>query len=243
MTAGKALEGRLCLVTGATRGIGRAAAIEAARRGAHVIAVGRTAGALEELDDEIQELGVAATLVQFDLTEHDSIDRLGASIFERWGRLDALIGAAGVLGDITPLAHMEPKIWNEAIAINLTANWRLLRSVDPLLRRSDAGRAAFVTALSARECRAYWGAHSITKVALETLVKTYAAETTTTAIRVNLFNPGSVDTKLRQKAMPGENKSDLARPETVAPALVDLVLPACSRSGAIYDFVEGDFIQ
>ncbi|HYJ35402.1 MAG TPA: SDR family NAD(P)-dependent oxidoreductase, partial [Rhizomicrobium sp.] len=197
-----ALSGRIALVTGASRGIGRAAAIALASAGAHVILVARTVGGLEEADDEIQKLGGTATLVPMNLRDGEAIDRLGASIFERWGKLDAFLGNAGVLGQLTPLAHLEPKTFQEVMEVNVTANWRLIRSLDPLLRLSDAGRVLFVTSGAARKHTAFWGAYAVSKAALESLALTYAAECEGSKVKVNLFNPGPVRTAMRKKAMP-----------------------------------------
>jgi len=226
---------RIALVTGASRGIGRACAKMLADAGAHVIAVARTVGALEELDDEIQAGGGSATLVPLDLKDFPALDRLGASIFERWGKLDAFLGNAGVLGMLTPLAHLDPKVFQEALDVNVTANWRLIRSLDPLLRRSDAGRAVFMTSGAALKHRAYWGCYAVTKAALESLALTYADECETTDIRVNLFSPGPTRTAMRAKAMPGEDPATLPAPEDVAPAILDLLSPACTKNGERID--------
>ena len=222
---------RIALVTGASRGVGRAAALALARAGAHVIAVARTVGALEELDDEIQAAGGSATLVPLNLRDFDALDRLGASIYERWGRLDAFLGNAGVLGVLTPLGHLEPKVFAEAMDVNVTANWRLIRSLDPLLKKSDAGRVLFVTSGAALKFRPFWGSYAVTKAALEALAYTYAAECENTSVRVNLFNPGSTRTKMRAKAMPGEDASALKMPEDIAPQIVSLLSPACTCNG------------
>lgn len=230
------LADRIALVTGASRGIGREAAKALAAAGAHVIAVARTVGALEALDDEIKANGGTATLVPLDLRDFPALDRLGASIFERWGRLDAFLGNAGVLGTLTPLAHLDPKVFQEAMDVNVTANWRMIRSFDPLLRRSDAGRAVFVTSGAARKHTPFWGAYAVSKAALESLARTYAAECETTAIRVNLFNPGPLRTAMRAKAMPGEDPATLKPPSAAAPALVELLSPACTKNGASVDF-------
>lgn len=232
----KPLADRIALVTGASRGIGREAAKALAKAGAHVIAVARTVRGLEELDDEIKTLGGTATLVPLDLKDFAALDRLGASVFERWGRLDAFLGNAGVLGALTPLAHLDPKIFQEAMDVNVTANWRMIRSFDPLLRRSAAGRAVFVTSTAARKHTPFWGAYAVTKAALESLAFTYAAECETTSIRVNLFNPGPLRTAMRAKAMPGEDPAALAPPSAVAPALVDLLSPSCTKNGELVNF-------
>jgi NAD(P)-dependent dehydrogenase (short-subunit alcohol dehydrogenase family) len=237
------LNGRIALVTGASRGIGRALALAMAREGAHVVAVARTTGGLEELDDEIKSAGGSASLVPMDLRKLDGIDQLGGVVFERWKRLDILVGNAGVLGRLSPLGHIEPKTWDEVMAVNVTANWRLIRSFDPLLRQSDAGRAVFVTSGAARTIYAYWGAYAVSKAALETLAKTYAAETVKTAIKVNLLNPGPIRTRMRAQAMPGEDPNSLPLPEAVAEAFLPLVLPSQKESGLIYDFDQGQLRQ
>jgi NAD(P)-dependent dehydrogenase (short-subunit alcohol dehydrogenase family) len=229
-------EGRIALVTGASRGIGRAAAIALAGAGAHVILVARTVGGLEETDDAVRKAGGSATLVPMNLRDSDAIDRLGASIYERWGRLDALLGNAGVLGQLTPLAHLEPKTFQEVLEVNVTANWRLIRSLDPLLRQSDAGRVLFVTSGAAKKHTAYWGAYSLTKAALESLALTYAAECETTKIKVNLINPGPMRTAMRKKAMPGEDPAVLPVPEEMAPKIVEMLSPEFTRNGVAVNF-------
>lgn len=227
------LSGRVALVTGASRGIGRAAAIALGAQGAHVICVARTVGGLEETDDEIRKAGGSATLVPLNLREFDALDRLGASIFERWGKLDAFLGNAGVLGALTPLTHLDPKVWTEAMDVNVTANWRLIRSLDPLLRKSDAGRALFVTTGAARKHTPFWGAYAVTKAALESLVLTYANECATTNVKVNLFSPGPLRTAMRMKAMPGEDPATLRKPEVVAAEIVELLSPSCQKNGEL----------
>jgi NAD(P)-dependent dehydrogenase (short-subunit alcohol dehydrogenase family) len=232
----KTLAGRLAVVTGASRGIGRAAALAYAAAGAHVIAVARTQGALEELDDEIRALGGSATLVPVDLKDVPAIDRLGAAIHERWGKLDILLANGAILGPISPLGHVEPKAWDDIMAVNVTANWRLIRSLDPLLRRSDAGRAIFVTSAASWKNAAYWGPYATSKAALNTLAMTYAAETATTAVKVMLVNPGPLRTRMREMAMPGEDPMTLQPPEALAPHLVGLAEAAWSETGRIFDF-------
>ncbi|MHC2016572.1 SDR family NAD(P)-dependent oxidoreductase [Methylobacterium sp. CM6247] len=232
----KLLDGRIALVTGCSRGIGRAAALALAEAGAHIVAVARTQGALEELDDAIRQAGSSATLVPLDLTDFDAIDRLGQSIYERWQKLDVVVGNAGILGNLTPLGHVTPKTWTQVMDINVTANWRLLRSVDPLLRRSDAGRAIFVTSGAAQKCKAYWGPYSVSKAALDALVRTYAAETETTPIKAMLLNPGPLRTSMRKAAMPGEDETTLKTPDDLAPHFVRLASPDWDQSGKIYDF-------
>lgn len=232
------LQDRIAVVTGASRGIGRAVALELAREGAHVLALGRTTGALEELDDEIKSLGGTATLVPFKLSDLEAIDRLGGAIHERWGKLDILVGNAGVLGPLSPVGHIRSRQWNELIEVNLTANWRLIRSLDPLLRRSDAGRAVFLTSGAAHKATPYWGGYAVTKAALEMLVRTWAAEIVQTNMRANLFSPGRVQTRMQKDAFPGQDLSGLPTPEDVAPAIVASVLPEETRNGLIYRFDE-----
>jgi len=234
---------RIALVTGASRGIGRAAAVALALSGAHVVALARTQGALEELDDEIRALQPtepsATTLVPMDLRDFAAIDRLGEALYRRWGRLDAFVGNAGVLGVLSPLHHLDPKTWDEVIAVNVTANWRLIRSLDPLLRRSAAGRVAFMTsgAASRAELRAYWGPYATSKAALDALARTYAAETVNTSnIRVMLINPGPLRTLMRAKAMPGEDPMTLHAPHELAPKIVEICSPDWTETGKLYDF-------
>ena len=220
------LQGRIALVTGASRGIGRASAVALAKAGAHVIATATNQGALEELDDEITAAtGQAATLVPLDLKDGNGIDRLGGVIFQRWGRVDVVVGAAGVLGGLSPLAHMDVKDWAKVLAVNLTANWRLIRSMDALLRASDAGRAVFLTSGVASNPRAFWGAYAASKAALEAMVKTYADEVDNTPVRCALVNPGATDTRMRGEAFPGEDKSELPKPADIAPLIVELARP------------------
>jgi NAD(P)-dependent dehydrogenase (short-subunit alcohol dehydrogenase family) len=223
-------------VTGASRGIGYACARALARTGAHVILVARTVGGLEGADDEVKKLGGSATLVPLDLKDFDAIDRLGAAIFERWGRLDALVGNAGVLGAMTPLTHLKPKVWDELLAVNVTANWRLIRSLDPLLRRSEAGRAVFISSSAARRHTAFWGGYAVTKAALETLVLTYAEECNGTNVKVNLFNPGGTRTAMRAKAFPGEDPETLPTADDVAPKIVEMLDRGYMHTGQLVNF-------
>jgi NAD(P)-dependent dehydrogenase (short-subunit alcohol dehydrogenase family) len=235
--------GRVALVTGASRGIGRATALALAGAGVHVIALARTQGGLEELDDEIGALrpGVEspATLVPCDLRDLPAIDRLGEAIYKRWGRLDILVGNAGLLGPLSPLHHIDPKDWDDVIAVNTTANWRLIRALDPLLRASAAGRVVFVSSGAGHraELRAYWGPYAVSKAALDALARTYAAETVnTSAIRVMLVNPGPLRTRMRASALPGEDPASLRTPEELAPKIVALCAPGWRETGKLYDF-------
>ncbi len=232
----KELENRIAVVTGASRGIGKATALALAKRGAHVIAIARTQGGLEELDDEIKALGGSATLVPADVKDYPALDRLGAAIHERWGKLDILVGNAGVLGKLSPLGHIEPKTWDEVMAVNVTANWRLIRSLDPLLKRSEDGRAIFVTSGAAHKAFAYWGTYSISKAALETLVRTYAAEISTTKVTANMFSPGPTRTRMRALAMPGEDPETLPTADEVAAQLVEMCRPSFKDNGATYKY-------
>lgn len=230
------LEGRVALVTGASRGLGRSLALELAKEGAHVIATARTEGGLTELDDDIKKLGGTATLVPVDIKDFPAIDRLGAAIFERWKKLDILVGNAGVLGKLTPVSHVDPKLWDEVMAVNVTANYRLIRSMDPLLRQSDAGRAVFVTSGLAHKCWAYWGPYSISKAALEAMVKTYAAEMATTPVRANCFSPGATRTNMRASAMPGEDPMTLPHPDEVAAQAVAMCEPSFDDNGGVWKY-------
>ena len=230
------LTGRIALLTGASRGIGAATALALARAGAHVVAVARTVGGLEELDDAIRAVGGTATLVPLDLTDTDGIIRLAAALLQRYQRLDVLIGNAGLVGPSSPLDHVQPKDWEEVMAVNVTANWHLIRAMDALLRRSDAGRAVFISSGAAHNMRAYRGPYSVSKAALEALARTYAAETISTAVRVNLVNPGPTRTRMRAKVMPGEDPMTLPPPEAVAEKIVALCLPDFTETGRLYDF-------
>lgn len=232
------LQDRFAVITGASRGIGRAVALGMAAEGAHVILVAKTVGGLEEVDDEIRKVGGKATLVPMDLTDFAAIDRLGATIFERWGKLDILIANAGMLGTLTPMSHMEPKDWDKTVAVNVTANYRLIRSLEPLLKRSDAGRAVFVTSGAAEKCKPYWGGYSVTKAALNAMMKTWAAETEKSPIRVNAVSPGPTRTAMRKKAMPGEDPTTLTKPADLVPLFIELAMPSCERHGEIVAYAK-----
>ncbi len=237
------LADRIALVTGASRGIGYATALALARAGAHVVAVARTAGGLEELDDAIRGIGGSTTLVPLDLRDTAGIERLGAALHDRYRRLDVMVGNAGLLGPLSPLGHVEPKVWDEVVAVNLTANWQLIRCMDPLLKVSEAGRVVFVTSGAATSARAYWGPYAVTKAALDALARSYAAETVSTKVRVNLFSPGPTRTRMRVQAMPGEDPMTLKTADTVAEKIVALCLPDFQDTGKIYDYRQGRLLS
>ena len=237
------LADRIALVTGASRGIGYATALALAKAGAHIVAVARTVGGLEELDDAIKAVGGAATLVPLDLKDYDGIDRLALALHERFGRLDVLVGNAGTLGPLSPLGHVEAKAWDEVMAINVTANWRLICAMDQLLKFSDAGRVVFVSSGVAAMALAYWGPYAVSKAALEALARTYAAETATTNVRVNLLTPGPVRTGMRAQAMPGEDPITLETPDKVAEKIVELCMPSMQESGKLYAYPKRKFLE
>ena len=239
----KSFSDRIALVTGASRGIGAAVALELAIAGAHVVAIARTVGGLEELDDRIKAAGGSATLVPLDVKDSDGIARLALALNERYQRLDVLIGNAGVLGPLSPLVHVEPKDWDNLISVNITANWQLIRCMDALLQRSQAGRAVFLTSGVAHMGRAYWGPYAASKAALEVLVRTYAAECATTSVRANLFGPGPTRTRMYASAFPGIDPMTLPTPEEVAKAILPLCLPECAETGKIYNFRERRFLE
>lgn len=230
----QALEGRVALITGASRGIGAALALELAKLGAQCVLVARTQGGLEEVDDAIRAAGgKPATLLPFDLQKAEKdIDMIGPSIVERFGRLDILVHNSGALNKLTPVAHIDPRDWAEVMAVNLTASWRLIRSCDPPLRASDAGRAVFVTSGRVLRPRAYWGMYGASKAGMEHLVMTWAQEVETTPLRVNLVDPNIVATKMRAAAMPGEDPATIPQPADVAPGIAALCLPSETRHGA-----------
>lgn len=225
------LAGRLALVTGASRGLGRAIALKFAAEGADLVLLARTVGALEEVDDQVRALGRQATLVPLDITDFDALDRMGQALYDRFGRLDVLVGNAATLGILSPLAHVDPKIWKSTIDLNLTANWRLLRSMDPLLRASPSGRAIFVTSGITRRTVPYWGPYTVAKAALESMVRMYAAEMAHTSVKANLVNPGPMRTGMRVEAFPGEDPQGVPPPEELAEAFVPLAEADCQLNG------------
>ena len=229
------LKDRIALITGASRGIGRAVALQFAREGAHVLLLARARTALEEVDDAIKESGGKATLIPLNLTDGKRIDALGPTLYARFGRLDILVGNAAILGRLSPLTHIPSEHWERVIATNLTANWRLIRTLDPLLRRSDAGRVIFVTSSVAHTAKAYWAPYSVSKAALEILAKTYANETADSAIKVNIVDPGATATRMRAEAYPGEDQATLRTPEEVAETFIELALPSFTKTGQIIE--------
>lgn len=224
---------RVALVTGASRGIGRAVALALAEQNIHVLLLARTQGGLEDVYDEIVTANGEATGVPMDLTDYDAIDRLGGVIAERWGKLDIFVGNAGILGPISPVAHMTPSEFEKTLAINVTSNARLIRALEPLLLASDAGRAVFLTSGAAYSTKPFWGAYSTSKAALDALVKSWANEQKNTSLKINLYSPGPVRTAMRAQAMPGENPSTLPTAEDVAPQIVSLCAPDYQETGEI----------
>ncbi len=239
----KPLSDRIALVTGASRGIGAALALQLAQAGHHVVAVARTVGGLEELDDKIKAAGGSATLVPLDVKDADGIARLALALNERYRRLDVLVGNAGILGPLSPLGHIEPKDWDNLLAVNVTANWQLIRAMDPLLKAAPAGRAVFLTSTVASMGRAYWGLYAASKAALDALVRSYAAECATTNVRTNLFSPGPTRTRMYASAFPGIDPLTLPTADEVARAIVPLCLPDCTENGKLYDFRAGKFLE
>lgn len=236
------LEGRVALVTGASRGIGYQLSKLLAAEGAHVIAVARTVGGLEDLDDEIKSAGGSATLVPLDLTDMAGIDRLGGAIHERWGKLDVLVANAGVLGILAPIGHIEAKTFDKTMTINVNATWRVIRAVDPLLRLSDAGRGIVLSSGAAHSCKAFWGLYAATKAAQEALVRSWANETSNTALRVNSVNPGGTRTAMRALAMPGEDPATLPSPAEVAAKILPLAFASVTETGQLFDVRKNRFL-
>lgn len=239
----KPLADRIALITGASRGIGYATAIALAREGAHVVATARTPGGLEELDDAVRSAGGTATLVPLEMRDYDGIARLAQALNERYQKLDILIGNAALVGSNSPLDHFTPQEWDDVIAVNVTANWHLIRHMHALLLRSDAGRAVFLSSGAAANPRAYRGLYATSKAALEALARVYADETKSTAVRVNIFNPGPTRTRMRAAVMPGEDPMTLPTPDVVAATIVPLCMPSFQETGKIYDFRAGKLLS
>jgi NAD(P)-dependent dehydrogenase (short-subunit alcohol dehydrogenase family) len=237
------LEGRVALVTGASRGIGYFLAKGLAKAGAHVIAVARTQGGLEELDDEIKSAGGSATLVPLDLADMAGIDRLGGAIHERWGRLDILFANAAILGVIAPIGHVEAKVFERVMQINVTATWRLIRAVDPLLKASDAGRAVLMSSSLGTKTKPFWGPYAASKAAVEALGRTWALESQNSPLRVNIADPGATRTAMRAQAVPGEDPAALPSPESVAEKLLALASPALTETGKLFLTREERFLD
>jgi len=229
----KFLEGAVVLVTGASRGIGRALSLRFASEGAHVIALARNVAGLESLDDLIYSLPGSCTLVPLDITDGPGVDRLAESLFHRHGRVDVLIGNAAQLGALGPIGHVSPNIWDRVVQVNLTANWRLVRSFDPLLRAAKHGRAIFLTSKAGHVVSPYWGAYSVSKAGLEMLVRVYAAEMEGTSVLVNLVDPGAIHTDMRAEAVPGEDKDQLPLPEAITDLFINLCSPNSTKHGAL----------
>lgn len=230
------LSGRIAVITGASRGIGAAVARRFAAEGARLVLIARTRGGLEDIDDEIRAAHGdehAPTLLELDLSELDQVDRIGPALAERFGKLDILVANAALLGDMSPIHHIDAAVWDQVVAVNLNANWRLIRTLDPLLRQSDAGRAIFVSSGAAHGKRPYWGAYAVSKAAMEMMVTCWAAETEQTAMGINILNPGATRTEMRASAYPGEDPADLKPPEAVTDYFVDLAAPDCKRHGEL----------
>lgn len=237
------LKDKIAVVTGASRGIGYHAAIALAEAGAHVIAVAKTTGGLEELDDAIKAIGGTCTLVPMDLQDFDAIDRLGAAINDKWGKLDILLANAGILGGLSPLGHIDPKTFDKVMAINVTANWRLIRSLDPLLQKSDAGRAIFLSSGSPHSCKPFWGSYAVSKAAVEALARVYASENSNSKLNVNIVNPGAVHSAMRAEAMPGEDPNSITQPSQLTGMFVMLASDTCYENGKIYNFQDSKFTE
>lgn len=230
----KRLDGKIALITGASRGIGAAVAVRYAKEGAHVILVARTVGGLEETDDKIKAFGGKSTLVPLDLLEFDKIDQLGGIIAKNFGKLDILVGNAAILGALSPLGHFDTEVWKKVFDTNVSANYRLIRSFDSLLRKSEAGRVIFVTSGVTKSTFAYWGAYAASKAALEKIADTYSAELRKTNVKVNLIDPGIVRSKMRELAMPGENPENLTAPEDITDKFVELAESNFDKTGELF---------
>jgi NAD(P)-dependent dehydrogenase (short-subunit alcohol dehydrogenase family) len=229
------LKDKVILITGASRGIGRAVALAAAKAGAETVITGRTMGALEDLDDEIKVAGGKATIVELDMADYAAMPRLAAAIHGRWGRLDGLLANAAMLGPLTPLSHLDDKVWDNTISVNLTAQWHLIRAMEPLLIAAPAGRAVLVSSGVASGIAPFWGPYAISKAGLEAMGRVWAGETEKTNLRINMINPGGTATGMRASALPGEDQGLLPQPADIAPAFLTLLSPDCSDHGKRFD--------
>lgn len=236
MTQKHDLSGRYALITGASRGIGRSAATALAKAGAHIIAIARTTGALEELDDEIKQAGGSATLIPADITDQTAMEQLRPILFSRFGRLDIFIANAGILGELSPVEDIDPKIWNNVLAVNLTAQWQMTAALDPLLRQSDHGRVVYLSTSLPRTLKPFWGAYTVSKAGLEALAGTYANEVKNSKIRVNILDPGPIRTRMRAQAMPGEDPNSLPHPDELAALIVAMSAPSFTDHGSLVEF-------
>ena len=225
------LRNKIILITGASRGIGRAVALSAAKAGADLIITGRTVGALEDLDDEITRAGGKATIVELDMHDHEAIPRLATAIYERWRKLDGLVANAAMLGPLTPLSHLDISVWDDTIAVNLTAQWHLIKAMEPLLLAASAGRAVLVSSGVAEGIKPFWGPYAVSKAGLEAMGRVWAGETEKTNLRINMLNPGGTATGMRASAFPGENPDTLPQPDEIAPAFLELLAPTCIDHG------------
>lgn len=234
----KMLENKVALITGASRGIGRSVALRFAKEGAHVILVAKSMAALEEVDDEIQAVGGSATLVPMDLRDFDKIDQMGQALYDRFGKIDIMVGNAGLLGDLAPMSQLKVKRWTEVMDVNVTANWRLIRSIEPLLRQSETGRAIFLTSGTTKAPRAYWAAYAVSKAALEAMAQTWAQELLKTNIKVNLLDPGATRTRMRAQAYPGEDPNVLKEADALTDLFMELASSDCEKHGEIIRFNE-----
>ena len=229
------LTGKVVLITGASRGICKAVALAASNAGAELIITGRTVGALEDVDDEIKSTNGKATIVELDMSDYAAIPRLSTAIYERWGKLDGLVANAATLGPLTPLSHLDDTVWDNTISINLTAQWHLIRAMEPLLISAPAGRAVIVSSGVAEGIKPFWGPYAISKAGLEAMGRVWAGETEQTNLRINILNPGGTATRMRASAFPGENPDLLPQPFDIAPAFLTLLDPECSAHGQRFD--------
>ncbi|MBB5073604.1 hypothetical protein HNQ69_000725 [Bartonella callosciuri] len=237
------LLGRVALVTGASKGIGYHLALELAARGAHILAIARTVSGLTELDNKIREKGAHATLIPFDLHHMDNIDALSISISKRWKKLDIMVASAGILGTLSPIAHIENKIFEDVFQINLISQWRLMKALEPLLRKSDAGRAILLSSSVAHVARAFWGPYAASKAALEVIARCWAEELKQTPIKINCVDPGATRTAMRAQAMPGEDPQTLPSPQEVAAKIVHLFSPNLKETGKLFNVRKNRFMD